>query len=314
MKIVAGIDVSKDTLDVHFQERSASFANTPAGHKKLAKWCKNAELIVMEATGAYHFGVACALVKASLPVAVVNPARPCYYAKSMGKRNKTDKVDAKTLAEFGRTHELERFVPPTEEAQLLSQYVRLRGDLVAQRSQVKNREQDPLLNTFEASMLKAQAHLLDEQIIKVEGEIERVIQNNAQLKQNLALLVSIPGIGKVTAWTLLGELKDIKRFASSKKVAAFAGLCPSLRQSGTSLRGPGSLSRQGSRTVRKCLYMAAVAAIRQQGVFRDFFLRLVTKGKHKKTALIAVMHKLIRTAYGVLNSECPFNPERALTT
>lgn len=314
MKSVAGIDVSKATLDVRFQGKSLSFANDAAGHKKLARWIKGAELVVMEATGAYHFAAACALHKANLPVAVVNPARPCYYAKSLGKRNKTDKVDAKTLVEFGCTHELDLFVPPTQEEQALCQYVRLRSDLVDQRAQVKNRLKEPMVSGFEMNMLKAQAEFFDGQISSVEKEIQKLVKSSSVLTRSVELLTGIPGIGQVSAWTLLAELKDVKRFASAKKVAAFAGLCPAVRQSGTSLTGPGTLSRQGNRTVRKCLYMSALAAIRQEGAFREFFLRLVTKGKNKKSALVAVMHKLIRTAFGVLKKDCPFNPEWALKT
>jgi len=314
MKSVAGIDVSKATLDVRFQDKSLSFANDPAGHKKLAHWIKGAELVVMEATGAYHFAVACALHQANLPVAVVNPARPCYYAKSLGKRNKTDKVDAKTLVEFGRTHELDLFVPPTQEEQSLCQYVRLRTDLVDQRAQVKNRLKEPVISELESTTLKAQIKFFNSQISSVEKEIEKLVKSSSVLTRNVELLTGIPGIGKVSAWILLAELKDVKRFESAKKVAAFAGVCPALRQSGTSLSGPGTLSRQGNRTVRKCLYMAALAAMRQEGVFREFFLRLVTKGKNKKSALVAVMHKLIRTAFGVLKKDCPFNPKWALKT
>lgn len=314
MKSVAGIDISNATLDVHFQGKSQSFSNDPAGHKQLAKWCKKAELLVMEATGAYHFALACALHQEKLPVAVVNPARTCYYAKSRGNRNKTDKVDAKSLAQFGGAHDLELFVPPPQELQTLCRFVRMRSDIVIQRTQTKNRRQEPGLTEFESTMLKAQEAFFDAQIQQVEDAIEEVVENCDDLKTSMNLLTTIPGIGKVTAWTLLAELKEVTRFSSAKKVAAFAGLCPSLRESGTSLKGPGTLSRQGNRTLRKCLYMAAVAAIRRAGIFQEFYMRLQANGKSKMSALAAVMHKLIRIAFGVLKNRCPFEPERALTT
>ena len=314
MKSVAGIDVSKASLDVCFREKTKTFANDLAGFQALMRWCKGAELVVMEATGSYHFDLACALHEKGFSVAVVNPARACYYAKSMGKRNKTDSVDAGVLAEFGRTHELELFVPPSEAERSLCRLVRLRSDLVVQRAQGKIRVQDPAVTEFERAMWKSQRVFFDEQIAQVETEILNVLASEEGLTAAYGLLLGIPGIGTVTAWTILAEVRDIRRFDSAKKVAAFAGVCPSLRQSGTSLNGPGKLSRQGNSTLRKALYMAAVAAIRIDGSFQDFFVRLVSQGKAKKTALVAVMHKLIRTAYGVLKSGSPFNQERALTT
>ena len=163
-------------------------------------------------------------------------------------------------------------------------------------------------------MWEAQELFLNGQIAVVEKEITKVLALEKALADAYDLLLGIPGIGAVTAWTILAEVRDIKRFESAKKIAAFAGVCPSLRQSGTSLKGPGKLSRQGNSTLRKALYMAAVAAIRLGGVFQDFYIRLVSQGKAKKTALVAVMHKLIRTAYGVLKSGSPFKQERALTT
>ncbi len=313
MKSVAGIDVSKATLDVYFQGKSQSFSNDAAGHRKLAKWCKKADLFVMEATGAYHFALACALHQEQLPVAVVNPARSCYYAKSRGNRNKTDRVDAKSLAQFGVAHELELFVPPTQETQLLCRYVRLRSDLVTQRVQNKNRRQEPGISELECSMLKAQGEFIDTQIQQIESEIEKAVESSEELKTSMNLLTSIPGIGEVTAWTLLAELKDFKRFSSAKKVAAFAGLCPSLRESGTSLKGHSSLSRQGNRTLRKCMYMAAIASIRQANTFQTFYFTLLEKGNTKMAALGAVMHKLIRVAYGVVKNQTPFTEIASLT-
>jgi transposase len=314
MKSVAGIDVSKASLDVCFREKTKTFDNDLAGHRALMRWCKGAELVVMEATGSYHFDLACALHEKGFSVAVVNPARACYYAKSMGKRNKTDSVDAGVLAEFGRTHELELFVPPSEGERSLCRLVRLRSDLVVQRAQGKIRVQDPAVTEFERVMWEAQELFLNGQIAVVEKEITKVLASEEALTAAYDLLLGIPGVGAVTAWTILAEVRDIKRFDSAKKIAAFAGVCPSLRQSGTSLKGPGKLSRQGNSTLRKALYMAAVAAIRLGGAFQDFFVRLVSQGKAKKTALVAVMHKLIRTAYGVLKSGDPFIDKRALTT
>lgn len=314
MKSVVGIDVSKASLDVCFGNKIKSFKNDQSGFAAIIRWCKDAELFVMEATGSYHFELALALHEKGREVAVINPARAHFYAKSAGKRNKTDAIDAALLADFGRKHELERFLPPTQAQQSLCRLTRLREDLVVQKAQGKVRAQDPALTELETKVWSAQEEFLASQIALVENQISKVIQEENSLQQDYERLLGIPGIGKVTAWTILAEVRDIRRFVSAKKVAAFAGVCPSLRHSGTSLKGPGKLSRQGNSTLRKALYMAALAAIRHAGTFQTFFVNLVNKGKTKKIALVAVMHKLIRTAYGVLKSGSPFIQERALTT
>lgn len=313
MKIVAGIDVSKGTLDIRHKGKSLVASNDPSGFRRVAKFCQGADWVVMEATGSYHAALALYLHAKGFQVAVLNPARPAYYARSMGKRNKTDQVDAQTLVEFGQTHELEAFAPPTERELLLCRLVRLRADLVEQRAQVKGRMKDPAQTSFECEMLQKQYQFFKEQIGLVEKKITALIQAEPVFLQAYELLTGISGIGPVTAWTWMAEMRDIGRFESAKKVGAFIGLCPSLRHSGTSVNGPGKLSRQGNATLRKALYLAALAAIREDNLFQAFYIRLLQKGKPNKTAIVAVMHKLARVAYAVLKSGIPFKPERALT-
>lgn len=314
MKIVAGIDISKATLDVSLNGKAHSFSNDRVGHLRLYKAIKKADLVVMEATGSYHFEVAGFLVEKGMAVSVVNPARAHYYAKSLGHRNKTDKVDAKILVAYGESCELDRFVPLTHAQLSLNRYVRMRQDLVNQRSSVKGRRKEPILMELEKALLEAQEVFLDKQITQIEDAMDCLVNSNPELKANHEHLTSIPGIGKVTAWSIQGEVKDFSRFVKSKQISAFSGICPSVHESGTSIKRPSHISRHGSCALRKCLYMAAVAAIRIPSVFKDFYIRLVSRGKAKKSALVAVMHKLLRVAYAVVTKGCPFNPERALTT
>lgn len=314
MKIVAGIDVSKEVFDVFFSGREKEFQNCAAGHLAAAKWCTGAELVVMEATGTYHMALACLLHAEGFNVSVVNPARSCWHAKSMGCRNKTDRVDARVLADFGQSRDLALFVPPRESERAMRRLTRLRDDLVAQRVQGRTRMHDPGLTEFERAMWASQEAFLSGQISQAECEIRGVVASDGVLKLDFARLMDIPGFGAVTCWTTLAEMGDPRRFESAKQVAAFAGVCPCLRRSGTSLTGSGRLSRQGSGTLRKALYMAAVAAVRRPNPFQAFYLCLLNRGKSKKTALVAVMHKLIRAAYGVLKGGCPFDPEKTKTS
>lgn len=314
MKIVAGIDISKASVDVFLCGQVRTFPNEREGFRRLAKWLRSGEasLVVMEATGSYHVEVGDHLVLEGFSVAVVNPAWVHYYARSQGKRNKTDQVDARTLAEFGHSHsELTLYVPATEERKRLVRLVRMRADVVGQASTVKVRRQEKQLTETEMRLLQAQAQFFESQIDELEREIRALVRACSALSLQVERLQTIPGIGEVSAWTLLSELGDLDRFESSKQVAAFTGVCPTNRQSGTSLHRS-SLCRNGNRHARKVLYMAALSAVRTPNPFQEFFLRLLSKGKPKKTALVAVMHKLLRVAYAVVKRGCPFIPERAL--
>lgn len=314
MERVAGIDVSKASLDVSFMNTNKTFTNDHAGHMELARWLKKPELVVMEATGSYHLDLACTLYEKGLPVAVVNPARPHHYAKSLGRRVKTDKVDAWVLAEFGKAHELHLFTPPEPQVRLLIRLVRMRTDHVSMRTQTMNRLQDPAIVAFEIALLQKQLAFFNEQIQEIENNIRQLIKSSQGLSKSCKDLQTIPGIGEITAWNLLSELPDVSQFESAKQVSAYAGLCPSGRQSGTSLKGAAHLSKQGNANLRKALYMSALSATHLKNPFGEFYNRLLTKGKKKMTALAAVMHKMLRVAYGVLKHGVKYDPKMLLTT
>lgn len=317
MKIVAGIDVSKGTLDVCVVSESRRFENSATDHRRLASWLskRKVELAVMEATGSYHEELALALVEAGIEVAVVNPARVLYFARARGKRNKTDRVDALTLSEFGLAQpDLARYVPPTPQQRALTRLVRMRQDVVAMASTTKVRRQERRLSELERTLLAQQAEFFARQIERIEEEIRSALEACPELSLHVENLRTVPGVGDVSAWSFLAEVGDFERFESAKQVAAYAGVCPAVRQSGTSLKTKGVMSRQGNAQLRKALYMAALSAVRSQGAFKNLYERLVAKGKAKKTALVAVMHKLIRVVYAIVTKKVPFQNERDLIT
>lgn len=317
MNIVAGIDVSKATLDVYAQGKWKQVKNESSGFSSLRSFLKSQKvrLVVMEATGRYHEEVAFELHEAGFEVIVANPARSHYYAKSLGKRVKTDKVDAQVLARFAeaQSEQLERFVPPTAQMRKFKALVRLRHDLVRDCAGAKGRLKETRLDPIEKKLLAQRVEFFKTQIKELDQELRVLINQDEALRQSEKLLLTIPGVGPITAWTLIAEVGDFNRFDSAKKLAAFAGVCPSFQHSGTSLTGTGHMSKAGNRTLRKLLYLAAIAALRTNGVFKDQYCRMVEKGKAKMTAIVAVMHKILRVAYGVLKSGSPFIQERALT-
>jgi len=315
MKSIVGIDISKATFEAHMAGKARNFTNSKAGFAQLLKWSKGAELYVMEATGAYHVALADYLCEAGLSVAVVNPRMASHYARAMGMCHKTDRADAKVLATYAERNEVPAYVPEAPEVRRLRKLVRHRERIVTSQCVLQRQLAEPEIDRFEKRQLTEQAKLLKTQQAKLEQEIYSLIAADLGLGRTFALLVSIPGVGPITAITIMSEGGDLSKFPSAKHLASYAGVNPRLKESGTSLRGRPKMSKSGSSALRKALYMSAMAGIRCEGPCRALFERLILKGHTRMSALGAVMHKQLRLAFGVCASKRPFSLERrGLTT
>lgn len=315
-KTVLGIDISKATFDALLlapeQERHAVFDNAPEGFATLKDWLarQGVEQVhaCLEATGRYGDGLALALYEAGHEVSVINPARIKKYAESQLRRNKTDKADATIIADFGQTQPVHRWEPPEPAYQELQALVRHRQAVQAIRQQERNRLQAaPPSRTVQQAI---QHHLafLDDQLTDLEQQIGDFIDQHPHLRQQRDLLVSIPGIGETTAARLLAEIQDVNRFESAKQLAAYTGLTPSRRESGSSVRGRSSLSKTGRVAFRQALFFPAVNARRWNPLIRTFCQRLEERGKCPMVITCAAMRKLIHIVYGVLKHQQPFDP------
>lgn len=315
-----GIDVSKAQLDVALQIgtalRTASFANTPAGFKKLRNWLKkrhNAPVhACLEATGTYGEAVAAYLTEAGHQVSVVNPARIKAYSQSQLTRNKTDLVDARIIADFCATQHPPLWTPPPPEWKELQAMVRHLDALKAMRQQELNRLGSGGTSPTVATKLHDHIAFLDQQIADLLSQIHDHIDRHPGLKQQHDLLKTIPGIGDITAFTLLAEIRDIRAFDSARQLAAFAGLSPRQNHSGSSVRGKTRLSKTGSASLRSALYMPAVVAKRYNPIIAAFCQRLAANGKPSMVIIGAAMRKLLHLVYGVLKSGLPFDPDYLL--
>lgn len=296
MESIVGTDVSKASIDTCHLGKDRKFSNCRKGHLELLAWAKGAGLFVMEATGSHHFALADLLAERGKAVSVVNPARAAHYARALGMKNKTDRADARVLAEYAARNDVPRYVPASPEARQLKKLVRHRERLVCSASGLR-------------AQLKEQAALLKSQLQAVESRVKGLVADSAELRASVALLKSIPGVGDVTAWTVLSEAEGLSRFGGAKQLAAFAGVQPRIRQSGSST-GRAVMSKKGSAALRRALFMSAVTAIRVEGPARELFLRLVERGKARKSAVGAVMNKQARTAYGVWKSGRPFSSKK----
>jgi len=310
MRSIYGIDVAGAHLDVcHVSgSRSKKFENSSKGFSKLSFWAKDAELFVMEATGTHHVAVADHLHSQGVAVAVVNPARAKHYGASLGIRNKTDKVDAQVLAQFAAANQVPAYEPLPEWQKALRSLVRARERLVRHLASLKVQKQEPEVDAFVLAQIDASIAFSSEQLKLTMCRIRSLLKSSSVLQAKFALLRSIPGVGEVLAMTLLAEIGCFERFDNAKKAAAFVGVCPAQRQSGTK-QWVTRMSKAGNAELRKALYMPAMAAVRAEGVFKELYKRLVGKGKSKMSAIGAVMHKLVRVAYGVLKSGKPFIAE-----
>lgn len=294
--IVIGIDIAKQTFDAALgvAGRIESFLNDDTGHERLLTELagKTVDLIVMEATGGLERNLACTLQAAGFAVAVVNPRQARDFAKAMGYLAKTDRIDAKALAELAqvlsRHPERGRFVRPlpTPEQQALQALVARRRQLVAMR--VAEHQRLSVSHAAARKSIETMIKAICAQLDEVEAELARHIDtHHADLARCLA---SVSGIGPATTASLIAEVPELGRL-SRREISALIGVAPFNRDSGQ-MRGKRSIFG-GRGEVRRGLYMAALAAIRFNTVIKTFYNRLVAAGKPKKVALVACMRKLL---------------------
>jgi transposase len=300
-----GIDVSKDRLDVAVlgEECSWQVKNTPDGIVQLVEQMQemSPELIVVEATGGYQRSVVEALFQAGLWVAVVNPARVRQFARACGWLAKTDKLDARMLAEFGRRVQPRRYEGKSEAEKQLSALLVRRKQLEEMLKAEQNR-----LRTISPSLrgsverliayLKEEKKLLDEQI-------QQLLKEQKAWQEQCEILSSAPGVGMVTTATLLADLPELGKM-DRKKIAALVGVAPMNYDSG---RKRGYRKTKGGRgDVRSVLYMSTLVATRYNPLIQSQYQQLLKRGKLKKVALTACMRKFLTILNAMVRDQQPF--------
>lgn len=266
---------------------------------------------MLEARGPYSVAVAIALSEAGWAVSVVNPARIAGFAQSELSRNKTDKADARLLAKFAQRADLQVWEPPSPAVRELRALVERLQALTEMGQQELNRLEALVQGGSSSVTVRVKEHIdwLDKQIRKLCADIDDHIDGHPELKQDAELMRSIPGIGKRASAQCLACLGDVRRFKSAKALAAFVGLTPRNRQSGTSITGRSTISRAGRTAARKSLYMPGLVAKRHNPVIIAMARRLAEKGVAAKAVVGASMRKLVHLIYGVVTSGQPFNAE-----
>jgi len=303
-----GIDVAKATLDVAIGSDGelVQVENSEAGIARLLERLGEAtpKLVVLEATGGYESVVAGAIVGRGIDVAVVNPRQVRDFAKATGVLAKTDRIDARVLARFAEAVRPEPRPLPTAEVKELDEYLSRRRQLVDMLTMEKNRQSIATTDRMKKS-LKKHVDWLEEALRRANDDIDKAIRNSPAWREQEDLLRSVPGIGPVSARTMLAELPELGRL-NRKKIAALVGVAPLNRDSGT---------LQGSRTcwggrasVRQVLYMAALSAVRCNPVIRRTYLALRARGKKHKVAVVACMRKLLTILTAMVRDQRRWSP------
>jgi transposase len=298
----AGIDVSKKWVDVALSDSLCSLNRV--NPIKAAKWLKKqgVTLAVLEATGGYELPVMHALAKEKISVARVNPRQARSFADAFGKRSKTDALDAKNLALYAKMLQPQPTNLPAKHLQSLRELCSYRQDLVTMRTAENNRLKQQS-DTFISKQIQQLIKVIERSVDKVEQEIKKILTENIQLNELFTRLCTMPGIGFVTAVTLIAYMPELGD-ANSNEIAALAGVAPFTRQSGT-WKGK-SFCSGGRAIVRQAIYMATISAIRGKNRFAMIYKNFREKGKPAKVAIAAVMRKMLVTLNAMIYKKSDF--------
>lgn len=306
--VMVGIDVSKDRLDVHVLPSGQAFAVARDGEGLAELVARLAALrpalVAVEATGGFESTAAAAVAGAGLPLVVVNPAQVRAFAQALGRRAKTDPIDAEVIARFAQAVKPEVRALPNEAERLLADLVTRRRQIVqmigAERQREKRLAQPRVKRSIARLVLALQKELTD-----LDRQIDDEVRGTPAWRDKEDLLRSIPGVGPVTSRTLLAELPELGRL-DRRQIASLAGLAPWTRQSGK-WKGK-SFIGGGRAPVRTTLFMAALVSARHNPTLKAFHQRLIAAGKPKMVALTAVARKLLTILNAMIKTQQPWRP------
>lgn len=306
---IVGIDVAKLHLDVAVHDATATtrFANSPEGIAELVQDLRagTPRLVVAEATGGYEIALVRALQGQDIPIAVVNPRQVRDLARARGKLAKTDAIDAKAIALFGVVMEPRPVPKPMPGREAFGALIARRRQLIDMMIAEKNRRehaQGPIKAWIEESL-----GAFKSQLASVDAAIALAIDADPELDRQRNILISVPGVGDLTAAVILAELPELGTIGS-KQAAALVGVAPINHDSG-SHRGERHIA--GGRTSVRCaLYMATLSAVRYEPAIGAFYRRLKANGKKPKVALVASMRKLVSLLNTLLQRNQVWQPPR----
>lgn len=309
-KKIYGIDISKNVFDVYcIATGHVQLKNDEKGFKSLLKILPKTAVVVMEATGYYHYRLAQFLHKHGVVVSVVNPLSVKRFIQMKLAKVKTDKSDAKAICGYGIMNDLPIYNALTDVQAECLQLFRLLDNYIKQRTATKNKvhgeEVLGIPSKFVYRSLKRQLKHLNKEIDLLEKRLLELVKQDQQ--HQLTLLKSIPGMGIKTALFLIVVTDGFSKFETASQLCSYVGITPTIRESGSSVRGRSRISKVGNKKLRNLLFLCAFSACKHNKACREIYERIVAKGKSKKLALIAVSNKLLKQAFAIAKSGLPYD-------
>ena len=327
LKQVAAVDVAKDELvlclgrmrqDLSLELYAEnSFLNTRAGFEKLLSWViKNASedipvRFVMEATGVYHELLAYFLYDLGHEVSIVPPNKISNYVRTLETKTETDQTAARAIARFGLERQLDRWEAPTGVYRKLRQLTRERSLLIEERTAIKNQLHAELSQAFplknSIARYKKRIALLDKQEQEIREELDQLIATDPEVQNLIVLVCTIPGVGMITAATVLGETNGFDLINNKRQLTSYAGLDVREKQSGSSVKGKARISKRGNKYLRSAMHFPALTAIRHDERYKAVFARLVARHGIKMKAAVAIQRKLLELMYIISKTKKPYD-------
>jgi transposase len=328
VKQVVGIDVALKELVVCLGRMHDDWApelythttvvNSPKGFKTLEAWVKKMTdpevevRYVMEATGVYHESLAYYLSERGCRLSVVLPNKTSNYFRTLEVKTITDKTASQAITRFGLERKLDDWKRPRKVFKTLKQLTREREQLVQERTIIKNQlhaeqaEAEP--GNSSIVRMKKRIGLLDKQESEIKGEIQTLINQDEQTAGIVKTICTIPGVGVLTAVTVLAETNGFELIRNKKQLTSYAGLDVKEKQSGTSVKGKPSISKRGNKYLRKAMHLPALAAIRYNEHNKAIFVRLVSRHGIKMKATVAIQRKLLELIYTLYKTNTAYDP------
>jgi transposase len=271
----------------------------------------------MEATGVYHESLAYYLEENGYEVSVVLPNKISNYFRTLEVKTITDRTASEAIARFGLERKLDRWKRPKQIFKSLKQLTRERDQIVEIRTITKNQlhaeKAEAFPNPSSLARIKSHITFLDKQVAAILKEITAVIKKDNEVSDSIETICSIPGVGRLTAATVLAETNGFELIRNTRQLTSYAGLDVREKQSGTSVKGKPKISKKGNRHLRKAMHLPALAAIRHEKRFKAVFVRLVSKHGIKMKAAVAVQRKLLEMIYTVYSKTTAYD-KNYLTT
>ena len=307
---IYGVDISKDVFDVsNIKSTHFVFSNDLNGFKKFANKLTKETLVVMEATGYYHYCLAQYLYQQGYMVSVVNPLSVKRFIQMKLSKIKTDKSDAKAICEYAILNEVPLYTAKDKNQAECLQLLRLMDIYLKQSTALKNKihgeETLGIPSKVVFRSLKRSLKAVVKEIKLLEERLMELVKGHQQTQ--LTLLKSIPGMGVKTALMLIVMTDGFNRFENAKQLCSYAGITPIIRESGSSVRGRSRISKMGNQKLRNLLFLCSFSACKYNKACRELYNRIVAKGKSKKLALIAVCNKLLKQAFAIVESGLPYD-------